>query len=136
MSQRLLRVRELLKRELSNVIAKDFEFPNVLVTVTDVDVTPDLRSGHVFIGIVGPEEERDKVIAKLNENHGLIQSHMSRRVVLKYTPQLTFRPDVSAERGVRVVSLLQEIEDTLPPDEDMEEGYETGDHLEEGESTR
>ena len=52
MSQRLLRVRELLKREIGSLLSNDYSF-NALVTVNDVDVTPDLKNAHIFIGIIG-----------------------------------------------------------------------------------
>jgi len=52
MSQRVLRVRELIKRELSTMLTRDFDFPGVLVTVNDVDITPDFKQAHVFIYIL------------------------------------------------------------------------------------
>ncbi|MCB1230448.1 MAG: 30S ribosome-binding factor RbfA [Verrucomicrobiae bacterium] len=117
MSNRLARVSELLKRELGNALERDFEFKDVLVTIHDVDVTPDLRHAHVFVGIVGDESRRNHVMRQLEAKRGQIQSQVMKRVVLKYTPQLHFRFDDSIERGVRVVNLLDEIARDLPPDE-------------------
>ena len=110
MSQRLLRVCELLKREIGLVITRDYAF-DALVTVTAVDVTPDLRQGHVFVGIIGGEGEKSKILNRLNKDHGQIQRKVSRRVVLKYTPQLHFKIDDSVERGVHVLSVIQELEE-------------------------
>ena len=56
MSRRQDRVNELLKREISNVIQRDFEFTDSLVTVNGVDVTPDLKEAKVFIGVLGGNE--------------------------------------------------------------------------------
>lgn len=110
MKQRLLRVRQLLKRELSEAIAKELTFDGVLVTVNDVDVTPDLKQAHVFVGIVGSEAGRHKVLDVLRSNRAMLQRLVSRRVVLKYTPQLHFSIDDSVARGVSVISVMDEIE--------------------------
>lgn len=127
MSNRLARVSELLKRELGTVLERDFQFDGVLVTVHFVDVTPDLRNAHVFVGIVGAAKRPQEIIDLLNRKHGQIQAQVMKRVVLKYTPQLHFTLDQSVERGVRIVNLLDEIAETLPPemmdDEDGVEGY-------------
>ena len=81
MSQRLLRVRELLKREIGQVITRDFEFDS-LVTVNDVDVTPDLRSAHVYVGVIGGGGAKSRVVSTLNRDHGAIQRQIAKRVVL------------------------------------------------------
>ena len=53
MKHRLLRVNELLKRELSSLLVREMTFENLLVTVNQVDVTPDLKSAHVYISVLG-----------------------------------------------------------------------------------
>ncbi|MEM8952786.1 MAG: 30S ribosome-binding factor RbfA [Verrucomicrobiota bacterium] len=110
MKHRLLRVKELLKRELSEIVQKDFVFEGVLVTVNEVDVTPDLRQGHVYVSVIGPEHRHEEVLTKLNQNRGSIQHKMGQRVVLKYTPHLHFKLDDSIARGVRVMTIMDELE--------------------------
>ena len=109
MSQRLLRVSELLKREIGQLLTRDYEFP-ALVTVNAVDAAPDLRTAKVFIGIIGSPGESARIVARLNREHGNIQRQIAKRVVLKFTPQLTFELDDSVERGVRTLDLLKQIE--------------------------
>ena len=109
MSQRLLRVRELLKREIGSILARGYDF-NALVTINDVDVTPDLRKGHVFIGIIGADGRGNAIVARLNRDRGSIQRQLAKRVVLKFTPKLHFKMDGSVERGVRMLSILEELE--------------------------
>jgi ribosome-binding factor A len=111
MSRRLDRVNELLRREIGNVIQKDFEWHGKLVTVSDVEVTQDLKEGKVWIGVLGGAA--GPVIEKLNKNHGSIQYKVMKRVVLKSTPVLRFDHDASAVRGVEIVNLLEEV-DKLP----------------------
>jgi len=110
MKHRLKRVREIIKRELSELIVREFTFPGALVTVQDVDVTPDLKHSNVYISALGNEPERDAAFKKLQENRVMLQLAMSKRVILKYTPQIHFRLDTSIERGSRIIELLQKIE--------------------------
>ncbi|MDA7605174.1 30S ribosome-binding factor RbfA [Verrucomicrobiales bacterium] len=120
MSQRILRVRELLKREIGTLISQDYSF-NALVTVNDVDVTPDLRNGHVFIGVIGSDQEKTKVVSTLNKERGMIQKKISNRVVMKFTPKLHFKSDESIERGVRTLNVIDELDsfDLEAPDKSL-----------------
>jgi ribosome-binding factor A len=111
MSRRLDRVNELLRREIGNVIQKDYEWHGKLVTVSDIEVTQDLKEAKVWTSVLGGDA--GPVIDKLNREHGSIQGKVMKRVVLKSTPVLHFRHDASAERGVDIVNLLEEV-DKLP----------------------
>jgi ribosome-binding factor A len=109
MKHRLLRVNELLKRELSALLVREMSFEDLLVTVNQVDVTSDLKSAHVYISILG-SKGRKEVLPKLEANRVALQADLSKHVVLKYTPHLVFHLDDSIERGSRVLEILQEIE--------------------------
>ncbi|GAA5494963.1 ribosome-binding factor A [Rubritalea squalenifaciens DSM 18772] len=118
MSQRLDRINELMKREISTVVQRDFEFKNVLVTISDVEITDDLREGKVFVSVLGGSAQ--PVLDKLNASKGPIQSRVAKRVTLRCTPVLTFREDSSAQRGVDVINLLEEV-DKLPTAPEVDE---------------
>ncbi len=107
MSQRLDRINELMKREISTVVMKEFEFPNCLVTISEVVVTQDLQEAKVFVSVLGGDPQ--SVITKLRKRRGMIQGRTMKRVVLRCTPILDFRVDTSADRGVSVVNLLDEV---------------------------
>lgn len=111
MSRRLDRVNELLRREIGNVIQKDYEWHGKLVTVSEVEITQDLKEGKVWTSVLGGDA--GPVIDKLNRDHGSIQGKVMKRVVLKSTPVLRFHSDNSAARGVGIVNLLDEV-DKLP----------------------
>ena len=98
MSKRLDRINELLRREISAVVQRDYEWGDRLVTISAVEVTQDIKEGKVWVGVLGGSA--DSVIDKLNHDHGSIQTKIAKRVVLKSTPVLRFRHDGSAERGV------------------------------------
>lgn len=118
MKNRLHRVNEIIKRELSELIRRELTFQAKLVTVQQVDITPDLKHAHVFIGVIGTEQEQHAAIAQLHEARQRLQHEMSRRVVIKYTPQLHFKLDNTGERGDRVIGILNELGLNTPPTED------------------
>jgi ribosome-binding factor A len=109
MKHRQLRVNELVKRELSAIIARQINFEGVLVSINAVDVTPDLKNAHVFVSILGTATGAS-VIDKLETHRPVLQAELSRHVVLKYTPHLIFHIDDSIERGTRVLEILQHLE--------------------------
>lgn len=112
-SLRLLRVRELLKREIGEAIRREIPVQQAgLVTVNDVDVTGDLRVATVFIGILGSSEQQRTGLALLQKNRSRIQGLVAKAVILKYTPQLRFMVDDSVTRGNRVLDIIAELERT------------------------
>lgn len=120
MKHRLLRVNEIVKRELSTIITRDMTFENMLLTVNTVDVTPDLRNAHVFVSVLGKGNHK-AVITKLDENRVALQGELMKNIVLKYTPHLVFHLDESIERGARVFQILQEIDPVIDENPDDEE---------------
>ena len=114
MKHRLLRVNELLKRELSGIIAREMTFETGLVSINQVDITSDLKNAHVFVSVLGTSGAA--VISELEAHRGALQAALSKNVVLKYTPHLVFHLDDSIERGARVIEIMQEIA-PLPPRE-------------------
>ena len=109
MKHRLLRVNELVKRELGGIIIREISFESAIVTVNQVDVTPDLKNAHVFVSVLG-QETPESVMAKLEEHRVALQAELARHVVLKYTPHLVFHLDHSIERGARVIEIMQELD--------------------------
>lgn len=117
MKNRLVRVAEILKRELSGIIARDVQFDVPLVTLHSVDLTPDLKNAHVFISAIGTDPEQGRVLRALEDARSEIQSALARRVVLKQTPHLYFHIDRSVERGSRVLAIMDELGLDSAPDE-------------------
>ena len=109
MKHRMLRVNEVVKRELSWIIAREMNFEGVLVSINHVDVASDLKNAHVFVSVLGTEAG-ESVISKLNSHRATLQAELARHVTMKYTPHLIFRLDNSIERGARVIEIMQEME--------------------------
>jgi ribosome-binding factor A len=124
MKHRLLRVNELVKRELSRIVTRDLDFDGLLVTINQVNVTPDLRNAHVFVSVLG-KGSASGVIQKLEANRTTLQAEMSKTVILKYTPHLVFHLDDSIERGTRVFKILEEITPAVGDKDEDEETEES-----------
>ena len=117
MKHRLERVNELIRRELSEIINREVTFHAALVTVQQVDITADLIHAHVFISVMGTDDDAKEAMARLHASRVNLQHLLSKRVVLKFTPHLHFKLDESIERGNRIIDLLGEIE--IPPDDQL-----------------
>jgi ribosome-binding factor A len=111
MSLRVQKVCELIRRELSMILEKDFRLENCLVTIHAVDVTPDMKQCFVFVGVIGKPYRQEQAIEKLTKARGAIQRDLYKRVKLRSSPQLFFRLDKSVERGVPLLNII----DNLPP---------------------
>lgn len=114
---RLVRVNELLKREIAEDIYRNFagsDFDAAAITVTRVECAPDLRDANVFVSIFGHENRREGMIDYLNRHRQEIIRLMIKRVKLKYTPRLHFILDESIEGGDNILSLLAEMERENP----------------------
>ncbi len=127
MKNRPARVRELILREIGAIITRELTFNATLVTVQGVDLTPDFKHCHIYVGVLGTEDQQKSAITKLAEHRPLLQHELSRRVILKYTPQLHFHLDRALERGTKVMEIIRQLEEAAPvtateqPDDELEE---------------
>lgn len=110
MSNRTLRVNELVQREISDILRKRYQNEAVAVTITEVRVAPDLRDARVFVSIVGDDAFAEQKLRWLRGIAGEIRAEIGRRIVLKYLPRFEYRLDRSVSRGARILQVLDEIE--------------------------
>ncbi|MBI4623636.1 MAG: 30S ribosome-binding factor RbfA [Verrucomicrobia bacterium] len=110
MSNRTLRVNELVQRELSDILRKRYQSEAVTITVSEVRVSPDLRDARVFISVVGDEATATGKLRWLRSKAPDIREEIGRRIVLKYLPKFEYLLDQAAVRGARILHLLEEIE--------------------------
>lgn len=115
MSNRTLRVNELIQRELSDILRKRYQSEAVTITITEVRVAPDLRDARVFVSVVGDAEEADRKLRWLRARARELRQELGRRIVLKYMPRFEYVADHSAETGTRLLQVLDEIERQAPP---------------------
>ena len=110
MSNRTVRVNELVQREISDILRKRYQSEAVAVTITEVRVSPDLRDARVFVSVVGDEATAEQKLRWLKSKAGEIREEVGRRIVLKYLPKFEYILDQSAIRGARILQVLDEIE--------------------------
>ncbi|MGF1451709.1 MAG: 30S ribosome-binding factor RbfA [Opitutales bacterium] len=106
---RQLRVNELLRRELGEILHTDYRDQTVRITITEVDVSPDLRNGDVYFSVIGGETDRAAAERFFDRRGSELRRKVARRVILKYLPTLRFHLDDSIERGNRTLEVLDEL---------------------------
>jgi ribosome-binding factor A len=112
-NRRVSRVAELIKREVSQMLLngiKDDRVGTGMVSVTDVDVSGDLQHAKIFVSIYGTKEAKAETMAGLKSATGYVRSELGARVRLRRTPEVLFVEDSSIERGTKVLSLLNQLE--------------------------
>ena len=109
-TNRMSKVDEEIKRELSVIISQDLKNPNItgLISVTKVKTSPDLKSAKVYVSILNSKSKKNTMQGLKNAS-GFIRSELARRIVLRYTPELIFDIDDSMEYGAKIDNILKEI---------------------------
>ena len=110
MSRRTERLAEEIREEVALLIASELKDPRIgFVTVTRVEVTPDLRTARIYVGVLGTEKQRTTSLAGLKQGAGFLRRALGRTLRLRYTPELLFLYDEGLEASDRVAKLLAEI---------------------------
>ena len=119
MSQRTEKVDELLRQEITSIVARDVADPRIgFVTITSVETTPDLRHAKVWVSVIGQPAERTAAVKALGRAMPFVRHELGSRLRLRRIPDLHVELDDTAERGTRVLRLLHDIElGEIPEDE-------------------
>ena len=110
MSNRTLRVNELIQREMSSILRKRYQAESLAITIASIEVAPDLLEAKVYVSVLGDEAEAEKKLRWLRKNSQEIRFELGRTIVLKHMPKFTYELDVSTARGNRILGILDEIE--------------------------
>ena len=115
------------REEIMRIIQRELKDPRIgFVSITEVRMSPDLRSARVRVSVLGDEQAQKAALAGLNSARGLIRHELGRNLSnLKFSPEVRFEIDPSIEYSVRISKTLREI---LPPEpsEPPEPGPEDG----------
>ena len=112
-SRRSQRVALLVREELSRLALTEAHDPELrLVTITDVEMPPDLKSARVYFSCLGGDAERERATEALERAAGYLRREVTQRCALRYAPELHFLFDSTLERGARIEELLAQV---LPP---------------------
>lgn len=111
-SQRMIRINEEIKREISATISlglKDPRAQNALVSITSVDATNDLKSAKVYVSILAEDSKKEEVMDGLRAAGGYIRSEIARKINLRHTPELIFKLDNSMEYSAKMFKKIDEV---------------------------
>jgi ribosome-binding factor A len=110
MSNRLLRVNELMQREISAWLRKRYTSEAAGITISDVDVTGDLREAKVYYSALGGAEDAERAGKWLRKKKAEMREMVAKNVVIRHVPLLTFHHDASGARALRIETLLDELD--------------------------
>lgn len=103
------RVAELVQAEISRLLIGEFQEPGTgFLTVTRVDMTPDLRAARVFLSVFGAADGGVSLLERVERSKGYLRRTLASRVKLKYNPELFFVLDPGAEHQDRIDRLIEE----------------------------
>ena len=108
------RLNSLLKEVISDIIRLRVRNPHVsdkLLTITSVDITKDLKYAKVYVSVIGTEEEKQQTINALQTSAGFIGVQAAKQVVMRFFPSLTFKLDDSADKQMRIDTILTQIQE-------------------------
>lgn len=116
-SNRLARINEELKREVSNIINYEVKNSNVsgMISITKVKTTPDLRYAKISVSIINSKSVKN-TLAGLKAASGFIRSRVAEKINLRITPELVFELDDSMVYGERIDKILEDIMKDIKPE--------------------
>lgn len=116
---RIRRVAEQIKKDLSQIINKQIKDPRVsaITSITDVQLSRDLRYASIYVSIYGSDIEKEETLQTLVRASGFIRSEIGRRIRLRYTPEINFYLDNSIEYGAHIEKVLKSLKEEDNKDE-------------------
>jgi len=111
-----------MKQEIAEILMRKIKDPRIgFVTVTDVEVSHDLRNAKVFVSIYGDEKNKKETLKGLESAIPFIRSELAGRMRFRCVPELLFRFDPTLEQGAHIMELLRSIEEKKDPNKPHDE---------------
>jgi ribosome-binding factor A len=112
MKRRTHRMGDLVRAELSDLLLREVQDPRIkLVSLTSVEVTPDMRRAVIRVSALGTEEQRREAMDGLQHARGFLRTELAHRLRTRVTPELVFELDRGAEHSQRISDLLESLHD-------------------------
>mgnify|MGYP001366631326 CR=1 FL=1 len=111
MTRRKLRINELLRREISQILSQQINDPRLsgLVSITQTDTSPDLKYAKVLVSVMGNREDKEAAIRGLTSASGFLRKELGLRLALRHVPQLTFVMDDNIEYAQNMLKLMDSL---------------------------
>ena len=110
MIDRINRISEEVKKEVSNIIQNELKDPRIpkLISVISANVTKDLKFAKIYVSVLGTEEEKKNALSALKSSAGFVRREIGHRMNLRSTPEMHFELDNSIEHGIYISKLITE----------------------------
>jgi ribosome-binding factor A len=110
MSNRLIRINELIQREISAYLRKRWAKEAATITISGAEIAADLKTCKVYVSILGTDEEAQARHTWLTRHAGELRREVGRHIVMKWTPELEILLDASPHRAGRVLQIIDELD--------------------------
>ena len=108
---RIEKLQELIKQEMSKMLLREIKDPRIgFVTVTDVEMTGDLREAKIYVSVMGDEKKVKDSLKGLQSALGFIRREIGKRIRLRFTPEISFALDTSLDYSEHIQKILLDIE--------------------------
>jgi ribosome-binding factor A len=137
-TRRVARLNDQIRADLSELIRKEMKDPRLagLISVTGVEVTPDIRHAKVFVSVLGSPEDEKHTLQALRSAAGFLRSQLADLLTTRRAPELHFVKDESIQRGQRLLSLFREVEAQKPAERPPAEGSDEAPAEDAGDAAR
>jgi ribosome-binding factor A len=114
-SRRTQKAAEAIREVVSMAILTELKDPRVRdVTVTSVEVSPDMRNAKVYVSVMGDDTKQQLSLHGLQNSAGFLPSKVAKRIDTRYTPRLMFVLDLGVKRSIEIAQILQSVLPTPP----------------------
>ncbi len=114
MSRRSQRLEDQIRSDVSDILRREVTDPRLsngaIISITDVELTEDLRFARIYVSILGSDEQVREAFAGIRHAAGFLRHGLAQRMTMRFVPELAFYLDPSVARGARVMELLKQIE--------------------------
>ena len=110
MSDRILKINELIGQQLGEIMNRELEMPGVFITITRVTTSADLHYSTIYVSVM-PDNKLDYAVHKLNLLAKRLRGELAEKIVLRSLPKLDFRSDVSGKEASDIDALLDRIKE-------------------------
>ena len=111
MTRRAERVSNLIRQEISELLQEQVNDPRLsgLISVTKVSTSPDLKQAKVFVSVLGEQANKNEILQGFKSASGFFRRELSRRLILRLIPELSFDFDDSIEHGSNILKLIEQV---------------------------
>jgi ribosome-binding factor A len=111
MTRRAERVSNLIRQEICQLLQEQVNDPRLsgLISVTKISTSPDLKQAKVYVSVLGEQANKNEILQGFKSASGFFRKELSRRLILRFIPELSFEYDDSIEHGAKVLKLIEQV---------------------------